>query len=235
MNPPATAISEHVRLIKEEPPQRFEVDAILFDIDGTLVDSTAAVTRTWTTWANNHGIEPARILEVCHGRRSQDTVAMFLPAAEDHAESVAELEQLDLNDLDGVVALPGTRDLLAKLPQQRWGAVTSGAKLLMEKRLQAAGLPVPPVLIASETVSKGKPDPEGYRLAATRLGFDVTRCLVIEDAPAGIQAGLAAGAQVMAVATSHPADELGAAHAVVPDLTACTITVTGGPILVDLS
>lgn len=235
MNPPATAISEHVRLHKEEPPQRFEVEAILFDIDGTLVDSTAAVTRTWTTWANNHGLEPARILEVCHGRRSQDTVAMFLPAAEDHAESVAELEQLDLNDLDGVVALPGTRNLLAKLPQQRWGAVTSGAKLLMEKRLQAAGLPVPPVLIASETVSKGKPDPEGYRLAAAQLGFEAARCLVVEDAPAGIQAGLAAGAQVLAVATSHPANELGEAHTVIPDLTACTVTTTGARVLVELT
>lgn len=123
---------------------RFHVDAILFDIDGTLVDSTDVVTRTWTTWAARHGVDVAEILRVCHGRRDEDTVALFLPA-EQCASATAELEELELNDMDGIVALPGTQALLSLLPSTRWAAVTSGPQTLMRARLTAAGLPIPPV------------------------------------------------------------------------------------------
>src|SRR5687768_4254102 len=117
---------------------RREVDAVLFDIDGTLVDSTPAVERTWRTWASRRNVNVAEILSVCHGRRTEDTVSLFVPETEQPA-AVAELEQLELADLDDVIALPGTRDLLPGLPSGRWAAVTSGSQQLMRARLTAAG------------------------------------------------------------------------------------------------
>jgi sugar-phosphatase len=210
---------------------RFRVDAILFDIDGTLVDSTAAVVRTWTTWATKHGIDADEVLRVCHGRRTEDTLGLFLPAGQ-HAAAVAELEQLELADLDDVRALPGTQSLLPRLPADRWAAVTSGSRELMRTRLTAAGLPIPDVLVSAEAVEAGKPDPEGYLKAGAALGRDIRRCLVVEDAPAGIQAGQAAGARVLAVATSHPASELTSADAVIPDLTTCDVELTPDGVIV---
>jgi mannitol-1-/sugar-/sorbitol-6-phosphatase len=210
---------------------RFPVDAILFDIDGTLVDSTAAVIRTWTTWAAKRGIDADEILRVCHGRRTADTLAMFLPAAQ-HAAAIAELEQLELADLNDVSALPGTLGLVPRLPADRWAAVTSGSRELMRTRLAAAGLPIPDVLVSAEDVGAGKPHPEGYLKAAAALGRDVRRCLVVEDAPAGIEAGRAAGAQVLAVATSHPAFELTSADAVIKDLTACSLELSPDGLIV---
>jgi mannitol-1-/sugar-/sorbitol-6-phosphatase len=204
---------------------RLVADAVLFDIDGTLVDSTGAVERTWRTWAGRYGLDAEEILRVCHGRRTEDTVAAFLPSPA-RAAAVAELTALELADLDDVLALPGTRELLAGLPADRWAAVTSGPRPLMEARLAAAGLPRPGVLISAEAVAVGKPDPEGYLAAAAALGRDVRKCVVVEDAPAGIRAGRAAGAYVLAVATSHPAAELTEADAVVADLTACTFALT---------
>ncbi|WP_030439445.1 HAD family hydrolase [Actinoplanes subtropicus] len=208
----------------------FPVDAILFDIDGTLVDSTAAVIRTWQAWAAPRGIDAEEILRVCHGRRTEDTIAMFLPPAQ-QAAAVTELEQLELDDLNEIIALPATRSLLSRLPADRWAAVTSGSQRLMRARLTAAGLPIPRVLIAAEDVKAGKPDPEGYAAAAAALGHDIRRCLVVEDAPAGIEAGRAAGARVLAVATSHPASDLTTADTLVPDLTACRLEVTATGLL----
>lgn len=204
---------------------RFEMDAILFDIDGTLVDSTAAVERIWGTWADAHNLDVREILRICHGRRNEDTIALLLPEQQ-RPTAVAELERLELDDLAEVVALPGARALLAGLPADRWAVVTSGSRALMRARLGVAGLPVPAVLVAAEDVTRGKPDPEGYRAAAAALGKDVRRCLVVEDAPAGIAAGQAAGAPVLAVATSHDPSALEMADAVVPDLTTCRIECT---------
>jgi sugar-phosphatase len=209
----------------------FRVEAVLFDIDGTLVDSTGAVVRTWRTWAARHGLDAEEILRVCHGRRSEDTIADFLPA-ERRAAAVAELEELELSDLADVIALPGTRELLPALPPSRWAAVTSGSRRLMETRLAAAGLPVPEVLVSAEDVSAGKPDPEGYLKAAAALGHDIARCLVVEDSPAGVRAGRAAGAPTVAVATSHSSSELSAADAVIRDLTSCAIEVAPDALLV---
>lgn len=210
---------------------RFRVDAVLFDIDGTLVDSTAAVIRTWTTWAAKHGIDADEVLRICHGRRTEDTLGMFLPA-EELATAAAEIEQWDLADMDDVRALPGTQGLLRRLPADRWAAVTSGSRDLMRARLTAAGLPIPEVLVSAEAVEAGKPEPEGYLKAAAALGRDIRRCLVVEDAPAGIHAGRAAGARVLAVATSHPASELASADAVVPDLTVCDLESTPDGVIV---
>ena len=203
---------------------RFEVQALLFDIDGTLVDSTADVERSWWSWATARGLDAEQILTVCHGRRTEDTVAELLPV-EERAAAVAELARLELSDLDDVVALPGTRELLDRLPADRWAAVTSGSRELMTARLAAAGLPSPRVLVAAEDVRTGKPDPQGYLRAAASLGWTIGRCLVIEDAPAGVSAGRSAGATVLAVLTSHAASDLTQAHAVVPDLRHCLVDV----------
>ena len=203
-----------------------EVDAILFDVDGTLVDSTAAVERTWRAWAAAHDVDAEEILRVCHGRRSQDTIALFLPAPQ-QAAAVDELERLELDDLADTVALAGAGALLSALEDGRWAAVTSGPRALMRARLHAAGLPQPAVLVTAEDVAVGKPDPEGYLRAAATLGVDARRCLVVEDAPAGVEAGRAAGASVLAVATSHDASVLGRADAVVPDLTRCRVGAAG--------
>lgn len=204
---------------------RFEVTALLFDIDGTLVDSTAVVERSWRAWASERGLDVDAVLRVCHGRRSADTVALFVPPAE-QAAAVADLDLRELADFDGIVALPGARSLLSRLPADRWAAVTSGSQRLMRARLQAAGLPTPAVLVSGEDVTLGKPDPEGYLKAAAALGLGIDRCLVIEDAPAGIDAARAAGAQVLAVATTHAPSRLRAADAVIPDLSASTLETT---------
>jgi len=208
----------------------FDVTAILFDIDGTLVDSTPVVERTWRTWAAKRGMDAEAILRVCHGRRSEDTIADLLPPSE-RDEAVAELAHMELTDLDDVTALPATTALLPTLPLDRWAAVTSGSQQLMRARLAAAGLPVPKVLIGAGDVRRGKPDPEGYLKAAAALGVDIRQCLVVEDAPAGLAAGRAAGARTLGVATSHDADEL-TATAVIPDLTACEIKVVKGGLVV---
>lgn len=213
---------------------QFSVDAILFDIDGTLVDSTAAVERTWRVWAAAHGVDAEELLEGSHGRRSEDTIAGYLPP-EQIAESVAYLDDLENNDLDDITALPAAAKLLASLPPDRWAVVTSGNRSLMRTRLQVAGLPIPAVMISSEDVTEGKPDPQGYRMAAELLGFAPERCLVVEDAPSGIEAGLALGGPVLAVATSHPAAEVANAHAVVPNLSSVRAELTAAGLLVTLS
>lgn len=213
---------------------RLEIDAVLFDIDGTLVNSTPAVERTWRVWASRRGVSAAEILRVCHGRRSEDTIALFVPADQRDA-AVAELEMLELADLDDLVALPGARSLLGGLPADRWAAVTSGSQRLMRARLAAAAVPVPDVLIAAEDVAAGKPDPEGYLKAAAALGVEIERCLVVEDAPAGIGAGRAAGARTLAVATSHDLAALGEADVVLADLTALSVDSVDGRLVAEVA
>lgn len=201
------------------------VQGILFDIDGTLVDSTRAVERSWRTWAQEYHVDADAVLLVCHGRRTEDVVAQFV-SPQQRAAAVARELALEMADLDGVVALPGSRQVLDALPRGRWAAVTSGERLLMSARLEASGLPVPHTLVSAEDVSTGKPSPEGYLKAAAALGFQAQRCLVVEDSPAGISAGRAAGAQVLAVSTTHNAAELVSAHLVVTDLSCMSVEVT---------
>jgi len=202
----------------------FDVSAILFDIDGTLVDSTAAVERAWRATAHRYRIDVDELMRVCHGRRAEDTITRFV-ALERRAEALAFHDHLELHDLDGVVALPGAAALLSRVPSARWAAVTSGSRALMTARLRAAGLPVPAVLVTADDVREGKPAPEGYLAAASTLGVDPTRCLVIEDAPAGIAAGQRSGARTLAVATSHDGADLTGATTVVADLRAIGVEV----------
>lgn len=199
--------------------------AILFDIDGTLVDSTPVVERSWRTWAQEYNLDADEVLRVCHGRRTEDTVA-DLVGPQQRADATARLQALELADLDGVTALPGAAQLLEGLPRRRWAAVTSGERALMTARLAAAQLPIPDIMVCAEDVAIGKPSPEGYVKAAAALGFDATRCVVIEDAPAGIAAGLAAGAQVLAVTTTHDARQVSDASVVVPDLSSVRVSFT---------
>lgn len=199
--------------------------AVLFDIDGTLVDSTPVVERSWRTWAQEYHVDAEEVLRVCHGRRTEDTVAQFV-TPQHRADAVARVQALELADLDGVLALPGAHQLLEVLPGRRWAAVTSGGRSLMTARLAAAQLPVPEILICAEDVSAGKPSPEGYLKAAAALGFEATRCVVVEDAPAGISAGRAAGAQVLAVTTTHDAHQVASADVIVADLSCVRVRFT---------
>lgn len=199
---------------------------ILFDIDGTLIDSTATVEGSWGTWAKDYGVDYEEVLKVCHGRRTEDTVAQFVAPPQRAAATARLLALQELADVDGVLALPGARRLLDALPSSHWAAVTSGPRSLMSARLVAARLPIPKLLIGAEDVSNGKPSPESYLKAAAALGVEARECLVVEDAPAGVGAGRAAGAQVIAVTTTHHAAELAGADIVVPDLSRVSVKVT---------
>ena len=207
--------------------------ALLFDLDGVLIDSTAAVVRQWRLFADEHGLDETVVLARIHGRRTIDNVGELLagrPQSEiDRAAS--RLEQRDLTDNHDIVALPGARELLAALPPHRWACVTSAGRELARARLGAAGLPLPPVLVGAESVANGKPDPEGYLRAAELLGVPIQRCVVFEDAPAGIHAGHAAGATVVALTTTHTPDQLRTATSaidhLVPNLSHVTLEGTG--------
>lgn len=179
---------------------------VLFDLDGVLVDSTPAVARVWTWWAKQHGFDPERTVRMAHGRPSIATIRELLPNADHEAEN-REVERREIEDVEGVIPLPGAVELLKALPQDRWVIATSCTKPLAHVRIRAAGLPMPRFLVTSNDVTRGKPDPEPYRKAAEMIGASARECVVIEDAPAGIRAGKAAGARVLALRTTE-ADRL---------------------------
>jgi len=181
--------------------------AVLFDMDGVLIDSTPAVARVWRGWALERGFDPESVVHKAHGRPSRTTIREFLPAADIEVED-REVERREIEDLEGVVLLPGARQLLEALPADRWTIATSCTRALAEVRLRAAGLPIPRTLTTSSDVKNGKPDPEPYLKAAAKLGFAAAECIVIEDAPAGVRSGKAAGARVIAFPTTMPRGEL---------------------------
>lgn len=181
--------------------------ALLFDMDGVLVDSTHAVARVWHKWAVQRGFDPAAVVAAAHGRPSVMTVRQFLPHADAEAED-REVERQEIEDLEGVVAIPGAPELVHSLPPGRWTVVTSATRPLAEVRLQAAGIRYPHDMITADDITHGKPDPEPYLKAAQRLGFAPSDCVVVEDAPAGIRAGKASGARVIAFPTTSPVNDL---------------------------
>jgi mannitol-1-/sugar-/sorbitol-6-phosphatase len=185
---------------------------MLFDMDGVLVDSTPAVERVWTKWAVEHGFKPAEVVHAAHGRPSITTVREYLPNS-DHEVENRLIERWEIEDLEGVIALPGATELLNALPPARWAIVTSCTRALGEVRLGAAALPRPVALITSSDIKNGKPAPDPYLKAAEMLGFPASDCVVVEDAPAGIRAGKSAGARVIGVSTIADCDELRAAGA----------------------
>jgi len=181
---------------------KIQCKAVLFDLDGVLVDSTPAVARVWTIWANKHGFDPKETVRRAHGRPSLATIRELLPNA-DHAAENSFVERMEIEDVDGVIALPGAFELLQTLPANRWTIVTSCTRPLALVRLRVAGLPIPAQLVTSNDILNGKPDPEPYMKGAKLLGIAASDCTVIEDAPAGIRAGKAAGARVIALQTTE--------------------------------
>jgi sugar-phosphatase len=167
-------------------------DGVLFDCDGVLVDSTRSGERAWTRWAHEFGLDPARVLDGVHGRRSTETVSLFLPA-DLHAQALQRIEAVEIEDAATTMPIAGAWRLLKTLPEN-WAVVTSASEALVKARLKAAELPTPPVLITADDVTIGKPAPDGYLQAAARLGFAIDRCVVVEDSQAGVRAGLQAGA-----------------------------------------
>jgi mannitol-1-/sugar-/sorbitol-6-phosphatase len=181
--------------------------ALLFDLDGVLIDSTPVVVRVWSQWARERGFDPDDIVKRVHGRPSMTTIRELLPDADHEAEN-RELERRELLDLDGVVPLPGVIKLLASLPPDRWTIVTSGTRPLVDVRMRTAGITPPARFITAEDISIGKPDPEPYLKGATLLGFASQDCIVVEDSAAGVRSGKAAGARVIAVQTTENNERL---------------------------
>ena len=189
-----------------------QCSALLFDLDGVLIDSTPAVARVWTRWALEHGFNPEETVARAHGRPSLTTVREYLPNA-DHEVENREVERREIEDLDGVIPLPGALELLASLPVERWTIVTSCTRALAEVRIKAAGLPLPKKIVTSNDITQGKPHPEPFLKGAAILGFPAAECVVLEDAPAGVRAGKASGARVIAFRTTVNEEELREAKA----------------------
>lgn len=200
--------------------------AVLFDMDGTLLSSIEAAERVWSRWAAQFGIDARTFLHDIHGRRAVDSVRRLnIPGVDPEAEAAA-ITLAEIEDVEGVRAIPGAREFVATLPDARWAIVTSAPRALAVRRLAAAGLTAPSVFVTAEDIPKGKPDPSCYRLAASRLGESAEDCLVFEDAPAGIRAGEAAGATVIVVTATHQR-RIDTSHATIADFRGLRAKVDG--------
>lgn len=198
--------------------------AVLFDLDGTLVDSSASLDRIWSAWAERVEVEPDDVRKVHPGRRPAYVVQHFIPDLDEaEAARTADIVHAQLVDTDGIIPMPGAIELLEALPRSAWAIVTASTRQITVARLDAAGLPVPNVVVADDEVERGKPHPDGYLRGAELLGLPTSDVIVVEDAPAGITAGRAAGMVVVAVATAHPVAELKEATVVTGDLTSITV------------
>jgi sugar-phosphatase len=195
----------------------FRCKAILFDMDGVLVNSGNAVERVWRRWAIAHDLDPAYVIEHAHGRRSAETLRVIAPELEADQENL-KVEQMEIEDKEGIVAVPGAQQLLSRLPQDRFTIVTSATPGLAVARLEHVGIPIPKRFITADDVVKGKPSPEPYLKGAALLGVEPADCLVFEDTPAGIRAAQSAGMKVIALQTTYPPEELRAADAMVRSL-----------------
>lgn len=194
-------------LCQTEGMQLFIRQAILFDLDGVLVDSTACAGRIWKQWALENGLDPEYMERAAHGRPTIETVRMVAPNLDAQAET-SKIEEREVSDVEGLKAIPGAKELLESLPPDRFGIVTSGSRRLATARLKAAGLPVPSKMIAADDIIHGKPDPEPYLKGARLLGCAPEACLVFEDSPAGIRAAKAAGMTVVSFPTTFPVTAL---------------------------
>lgn len=187
---------------------------MIFDLDGVLVDSRVVVERHWRQWAAQHNLDMAEIMRVAHGRRTVETIRLVAPYLDAEAEA-AHFEAGEAFDTDGLVEIDGATRLVRSLPGDSWAVATSGSRDIAMTRLGYAGVAMPTVLVTADDVKQGKPDPEAYLLASERLGVAPEGCVVVEDAPAGIEAAHAAGMRVIAVATTHAQEELESADVVV--------------------
>jgi sugar-phosphatase len=196
---------------------KFRCSAVLFDLDGVLIDSTRSVDRQWRAWAREQGINEDKVMAIAHGVRTIEVIRAVAPHLDAQAE-VRRLESREAEDQVDVAVMPGAAELLAAIPDGHWCVVTSGTRPLATARLRFGGLPVPKVLITADDVAHGKPHPEPYLKGAQLLGVSAEECLVIEDAPAGIRSAHAAAIKVIALASTYPASKLGEADAVVESL-----------------
>jgi mannitol-1-/sugar-/sorbitol-6-phosphatase len=202
----------------------FNCAAILFDLDGVLVDSTRSVSRQYRLWAQRANLDPRLAEDVPHGVRAIEIVRRLAPHLDAEAE-VEKLERMEAEDQEGVSVMPGAAELLKSIPEGRWCVVTSGTRYLATCRLKYAKLPIPRVMVSADEVSKGKPDPEPYLTGARLLGINATECLVIEDAPAGIEAAHAGRMKVIGITSTYAASAL-EANVVIQKLAQITVSQT---------
>ena len=212
----------------------FKCSAILFDLDGVLMDSTPSVSRQWSLWARENNIDPQKAVELVHGRPTIEGVRLVAPHLDVEAEA-KKIEQREIEDTEGVVVMPGAAELLKSLPPERWCVVTSGTRRLAMSRLKAGNLPVPEVLISADDVVNGKPNPEPYLKGASLLKMKPEECLVIEDAPAGIDAAHAAGMKVVGLMTTYPAAALQGADAIARALADVSVDISNDGLTVSVN
>jgi mannitol-1-/sugar-/sorbitol-6-phosphatase len=208
-----------------------QVSGILFDMDGVLVSSLGSVERSWAKWGEMRSVDGAKAIQTAHGKRAIETIRLLRPDLND-AEELALVEQIEIEDTEGIQILPGVQSLLASLPAGSWTICTSATKRLARVRMEHAGVPVPADFISADMVEHGKPHPEPYMRGAALLGFSPDRCLVIEDAPAGCEAGKAAGCAVLASLFSHSEGQLACADYRVPSLEGVTVSGEAGALVV---
>ena len=199
---------------------------LLFDLDGVLADSTRSVVRAWSAWARRVGLEPDELIPKVHGRRAIETIRAVRPELDAEAElaTLVADETTDNHDTDEI---PGARALVSALPAEAWAIVTSGLRDVATARLVAAGVPIPRVMITAESIERGKPDPDCYLKGAEALGIDPRECVVVEDAPIGAAAARAAGMRLIALTTTHRANQLEPADLIVPDLSHLSVRIIG--------
>lgn len=198
-------------------------------MDGVLISSIGSVERSWTKWAEKHGVDPALAIRTAHGRRAIESIRILRPDLNDQ-EELRRIEDMELEDNEGVEILEGVQQILHDLPANRWAVVTSATQQLALSRLRYSRIPIPEHVVTADRVSKGKPDPEPYLMGAKLLGLRPEDCLVIEDAPSGVEAGHAAGCKVLATLFSHSMESLSAADWIVRSLKDVRIATTGNTI-----
>lgn len=187
-----------------------KIRGVLFDMDGVLMSSLGSVERSWHKYAISRDLDPEFAIKMAHGRRAIETIRALRPDLDDKAE-LQVIEDLEVADNEGLVVLPGVREMIAALPEDAWAIVTSATERLARSRLAVAGIAIPRHFITADRVTNGKPHPEPYLRGAELLGVAPDRCVVVEDAPAGVAAGKAAGCKVLAVLTTHAPETLTAA------------------------
>ena len=210
-------IADRASLCDTRSMPTFVCQAILFDLDGVLVDSTAVAGRIWKKWAQEQGLDPEYMVRFAHGRPTIETIRLVAPRLDAQHET-AIIEDREVNDVDGLKPVPGAKEMLTTIPAEHYAIVTSGSRRLATARLKAAGLPVPARMIAADDITKGKPDPEPYLAGARLVGYQPQNCMVFEDSPAGVRAAKSAGMSVVALTTTFPAAALAEADAIVENL-----------------